>query len=47
MFRFCTNTYCKLLIIHFSDLEDAESRALDNLGRTCARMGDFGEAIEM
>lgn len=28
-----------------NSLDEAESRALDNLGRTCARMGDYKEAI--
>jgi len=36
-----------LNIARDNNLEEAESRALDNLGRTCARMGDFGEAIEI
>ena len=30
-----------------SDLEDARSRALDNLGRVHARKGNFDKAIEV
>ncbi|XP_012939490.1 tetratricopeptide repeat protein 25 isoform X2 [Aplysia californica] len=49
------NMYADALSCHKKDLsiakdnnlEEAESRALDNLGRTCAKMGDFGEAIEI
>jgi len=49
------NMYADALNCHKKDLniakdnglDEAESRALDNLGRTCARMGDFGEAIEI
>lgn len=30
-----------------SDLEDAKSRALDNLGRVYARKGEFAKAIDL
>ncbi|BFZ01390.1 hypothetical protein BsWGS_04429 [Bradybaena similaris] len=36
-----------LNIARDNNLEQAESRALDNLGRTYARMGDFREAIDI
>ena len=31
----------------FSGIEEAESRALDNLGRTKARMGKYEDAIKL
>ncbi len=34
-------------LICFSNLEDAESRSLDNLGRVYARMGQFEDAIKV
>ena len=37
--------YCFLYT--FSDLEDAKSRSLDNLGRVYARTGDYEEAIQL
>ena len=36
-----------VIICPCSNLEEAESRALDNLGRTYAKKGEYQEAIQM
>ena len=40
---------CNVLIhiTNFSDLDDAKSRSLDNLGRVYARTGDYEDAIQL
>lgn len=35
------------VFVYCSDLADAKSRALDNLGRVHARSGEFARAIEV
>ena len=34
-------------VVTFSDLEDAKSRSLDNLGRVYARTGEYDDAIQV
>jgi hypothetical protein len=39
---------CNIIVYHyFSELEDAKSRALDNLGRVYARKGSYQKAIDV
>ena len=39
--------YTPKQIFNCSDLEDAKSRSLDNLGRVYARTGDYDDAIQV